>query len=85
MVPRYKSRADIEPGFQVLKSDTADLGSCQIGPVYHRLPRRICAHAQICFTALVLYRVMQMRLRADQRSESPTTRLEQLKRSRLAP
>ena len=74
VVQRYKSLADIERGFRVLKSDI------EIGPVYHRLPRRIRAHALICFMALVLYRVMRMRLKAANRSESPTTLLEQLKR-----
>ena len=74
VVPRYKSLADIERGFRVLKSDI------EIGPVYHRLPQRIRAHALICFMALVLYRVMRMRLKAANRSESPTTLLEQLKR-----
>ena len=74
VVQRYKSLADIERGFRVLKSDI------EIGPVYHRLPRRIRAHALICFMALVLYRVMRMRLKAAKRSESPTTLLEQLKR-----
>ena len=48
--------------------------------MYHRLPQRIRAHAQICFMALVLYRVMRMRLKAAKRSESPSTLLEQLKR-----
>jgi transposase len=51
----------------VLKSDI------EIGPVYHRLPKRIRAHALMCFMALVLYRVMRMRLQAAKRSESPTT------------
>ena len=74
MVQRYKSLADIERGFRVLKSDI------EIGPVYHRLPQRIRAHALICFMALVLYRVMRMRLKAAKRPESPTTLLEQLKR-----
>jgi transposase len=74
VVQRYKSLADIERGFRVLKSDI------EIGPVYHRLPRRIRAHALICFMALILYRVMRMRLKAAKRSESPTTLLEQLKR-----
>jgi transposase len=74
VVQRYKSLADIERGFRVLKSDI------EIGPVYHRLPQRIRAHALICFMALVLYRVMRMRLNAAKRSESPTTLLEQLKR-----
>ena len=74
VVQRYKSLADIERGFRVLKSDI------EIRPVYHRLPQRIRAHALICFIALVLYRVMRMRLKAAKRSESPTTLLEQLKR-----
>jgi transposase len=77
VVRRYKSLADIEPSFRVLKSDIADLGSCQIGPVHHRLPRRIRAHALICCMALVLYQVMRTRLKAAKRSESPTTLLEQ--------
>ena len=45
--------ADIERGFRVLKSEI------EIGPNYHRLPTRICAHAAICFMALILYRVPQ--------------------------
>ena len=74
VVQRYKSLADIERGFRVLKSDI------EIGPVYHRLPQRIRAHALICFMALVLYRIMRMRLKAAKRSESPTALLDQLKR-----
>jgi transposase len=74
VVQRYKSLADIERGFRVLKSDI------EIGPVYHRLPQRIRAHALICFMAMILYRVMRMRLKAAKRSESPSTLLEQLKR-----
>ena len=74
VVQRYKSLADIERGFRVLKSDI------EIGPVYHRLPQRIRAHALICFMALVLYRVMRLRLQAAKRSESPSTLLEQLRR-----
>ena len=74
VVQRYKSLADIERGFRVLKSDI------EIGPVYHRLPQRIRAHALVCFLTLVLYRVMRMRLKAAKRSESPSTLLESLKR-----
>ena len=74
VVQRYKSLADIERGFRVLKSDI------EIGPVYHRLPRRIRAHSMICFMALILYRVMRMRLKASGREESPTRLLEQLRR-----
>ena len=55
---RYKALADIERGFKVLKSEL------EIGPVHHRLPERIRAHASICFMSLILHRVMHMRLRA---------------------
>lgn len=65
VVERYKSLADIERGFKVLKSEI------EIGPVYHRLPQRIRAHAMICFMALILHRVMRMRLRASQAGMSP--------------
>ena len=74
VVQRYKSLADIERGFKVLKSDI------EIGPVYHRLPQRIRSHALVCFMALILYRVMRMRLKAANKTESPSTLLEQLKR-----
>ena len=49
VVARYKSLADIERGFHVLKSEI------DIAPVFHRLPERIRAHASICFMALVLH------------------------------
>jgi transposase len=74
VVQRYKSLADIERGFRVLKSDI------EIGPVYRRLPKRIRAHALVCFMALILYRVMRMRLKANDRQESPTQLLQQLQR-----
>jgi len=57
VVGRYKSLADIERGFRVLKSDI------EIGPIRHRLPQRIRAHASICFMALIMYRVMRQRLK----------------------
>ena len=73
-VARYKGLADIERGFRVLKSDI------EIAPVHHRLPDRIRAHAMICFLALVLYRVMRMRLKANGHSASPRTALDLLER-----
>ena len=48
VVKRYKLLADIERGFRVVKSEI------EIGPIYHRLPERIRAHAAICFMALIL-------------------------------
>ena len=74
VLKRYKSLADIERGFRVLKSEI------EIGPVYHRLPARIRAHAAICFMALILYRVMRMRLRAGHTQLSPERALDKLRR-----
>ncbi len=74
IVERYKSLADIERGFKVLKSEIG------IGPLYHRLPERIRAHAAICFIALILYRVMRMRLKAANSGLSPERALESLRR-----
>ena len=73
-VARYKGLADIERGFRVLKSDI------EIAPVHHRLPERIRAHALICFLALVLFRVMRMRLKAKGHSASPRSALSLLAR-----
>ena len=74
IVQRYKALADIERGFRVLKSEI------EIAPVYHRLPERIRAHAQICFMALIVYRVMRQRLKQAQSELSPERALEQLRR-----
>ena len=73
VLARYKSLADIERGFRVLKSDI------EMAPVYHRLPQRIRAHASICFMALILHRVMRMRLKAVQHPSSPQTALQLLR------
>ena len=74
LVARYKSLADIERGFKVLKSEL------EIGPVYHRLPERIRAHASICFIALILHRIMRARLRGSNTGLTPERALEQLQR-----
>jgi transposase len=74
VIHRYKSLADIERGFRVLKSEL------EIGPVYHRLPDRIRAHTTLCFIALILYRVMRMRLNAADAKISPDRALETLRR-----
>ncbi len=71
---RYKSLADIERGFRVLKSEI------EIGPVFHRLPSRIKAHAAICFIALILYRVMRQRLRSADAQLSPERALAELQK-----
>jgi len=77
IVERYKSLADIERGFRVLKSDI------EIAPVYHRVPDRIRAHAFLCFLALTVHRVLRMRLRARQADTSVERALDQLKSIQL--
>lgn len=74
VVDRYKSLADIERGFRVLKSEI------EIGPVFHRLPGRIKAHAAICFIALILYRVMRQRLSSADAQLSPERALAELQK-----
>ena len=74
VVSRYKSLADIERGFHVLKSEI------EIGPVHHRLPDRIRAHASICFMALIMYRIMRQRLQAVKSGTSLERALSQLNR-----
>jgi hypothetical protein len=74
IVQRYKSLADIVRGFRVLESEI------EIGPIHHRLPDRIRAHATICFMALILYRVMRSRLRAGGTPHSPERALSKLRR-----
>jgi transposase len=74
VLARYKSLADIERGFRVLKSEI------EIAPVFHRLPERIKAHASICFMALILYRVMRQRLKLAASELSPEAALADLRR-----
>ncbi len=74
IVARYKSLADIDRGFRVLKSEI------EIAPVFHRLPERIRAHASICFMALVLHRVMRQRLRSAGSTLSPDAAPQQRRR-----
>ena len=73
VVAHYKSLADIERGFRVLKSDL------ELAPVYHRLPERIRAHTAICVLALVLQRVLRQRLHQCQWPSSPQMALAQLR------
>ena len=52
----------------------------EIGPISHRLPNRIRAHASICFIALILYRVMRTRLHASGTGLSPERAVDKLRR-----
>ena len=74
IVASYKSLADIQRGLHVLKSEI------EIAPMFHRLPDRIRAHANICFMALVLHRVMRLRLKLAGSTLSPDAALQRLRR-----
>ena len=70
VMQRNSCPAGIERGVRVLKSDIA------IGALCHQLPKPIRAHALVYFLALILYRVMRMRLKANDHEESPTRLLQ---------
>lgn len=53
VVTRYKSLADIERGFKVLKSEI------EFGQVHQRLPDGIHAHIMINFMTLVILRLIR--------------------------
>ena len=72
-VLRYKALADIERGFRVLKSDI------EIAPMHHRIELRIRAHALICFLALVLHRLLRLKLKRAESDFSPTRALAELR------
>ena len=70
VVARYKSLADIERGFRVLKNEL------DIVPMHHRLPKRIKSHAMLCFLALIMHRILRMRLQDKNSKLSPERVLE---------
>lgn len=51
-----KNRYKIEECFRVLKSNFSTR------PIFHYLPNRISAHFLVCFTALLLFRILQKKL-----------------------
>ncbi len=74
IVKRYKSLADIERGFRVLKSEI------EIAQALDRLPERIKAHASLCFMTLMLYRVMRACLKLAGHEASPESALAHMRR-----
>jgi transposase len=77
VVRRYKELADIERAFRTMKS------SLNLRPVFHRVDRRIAAHAFLCVMALQIDRVMRHRLHAAKITTLPTRVLESLDRHRM--
>lgn len=53
-------RNRIEDCFRIMKSNFDGR------PVYHRLPERIKAHFMICYTALLIYRLLEVKLERSQ-------------------
>jgi len=61
---RYK----IEECFRILKTDFVSR------PYFHRTRERIIAHFMICYTALMIYRILEVKLRSFDKSINFTTR-----------
>lgn len=61
---RYK----IEDSFRILKTDFASR------PYFHRKRKRIIAHFMICYTALLIYRLLEVKLNRFDKSIHLTTR-----------
>lgn len=52
----FQKRYQIEECFRIMKTNFNGR------PIYHRLPNRIRAHFLICYTALLVYRLLEVRL-----------------------
>jgi len=70
----YKDLQEIERSFRVLKSHIA------IRPTYHWTERRVRAHVFLCVLALVIERIMRLRLKSAESALSPQKALEELRR-----
>jgi len=71
----YKDLQEIERSFRALKKS-----HLAIRPTYHWTERRVRAHVLICVLALVIERVMRLRLRGAESGLSPLKALDELKR-----
>ncbi len=58
VVEAYRSLWQIEQGFKQLKSEL------KLGPIYHYTDDRIRSHVFICFLALIMRRLMRIKLKA---------------------
>ena len=75
-----EQRYQIEDCFRILKTDFASR------PYFHRTRERIIAHFMICYTALLIYRLLEVKLNRFDKSMHFTTRniLETLQNMRIA-
>lgn len=74
VVARYRDRQEIERCFRTVKS------SLDLRPMFHRVDRRIRAHAFLCVMALQIDRWMRMKLRASGIPMMPARALDKLSR-----
>ena len=63
-----EQRYQIEDCFRILKTDFASR------PYFHRTRERIIAHFMICYTALLIYRLLEVKLNRFDKSTHITTR-----------
>jgi transposase len=68
-----RKRYQIEECFRIMKTNFTDR------PINHRLPNRIKAHFMICFTALLVYRLLDAKLDAQNTHITPTNLITTLK------
>jgi transposase len=70
----YKDLQEIERSWRVLKSVV------RIRPTFHWTEKRVRAHVFVCVLALVIERVMRLKLRRSRSEYSPQRALEELRR-----
>ena len=68
-----RKRYQIEECFRIMKTNFTGR------PINHRLPNRIKAHFMICFTALLVYRLLDAKLDAQNTHITPTNLITTLK------
>lgn len=75
-----EQRYQIEDCFRILKTDFASR------PYFHRTRKRIIAHFMICYTALLIYRLLEVKLNMFDKSTHLTTRniIETLQKMQVA-
>ena len=73
-----QKRYQIEDCFQIMKTDLDDR------PVNHKLPERIKAHFLIYYTALLVYRLLEVMLDAQKTHVTPDNLITTLKNMNVA-
>jgi transposase len=77
VIQQYRDLKHIEASFRVLKS------AIELRPMHHWSPERIKSHVFICVLALVIERVMRLRLKNAGQNIEPSRALEKLRALRV--